>query len=53
MPTTTLDEVKRYLWLYGTVTDTTTDPVDLLRRLLVEYEGLVESTTKSKPKRKP
>jgi hypothetical protein len=33
-----LTEARRYLWLHGTATDTTVDPVELIRDLVVELE---------------
>lgn len=43
-----LAEAKRYIYLYGTVTDTTIEPIELIRDLtaqLEKYEG--------KPPKKP
>ena len=40
MSISTLAEAKRYLWRYGTITDTTIDPVDLIRDLVREHERL-------------
>ena len=33
-----LEEAKRYLYRYGTITDTTVDPVDLIRDLTSQLE---------------
>lgn len=37
MTSTTIQDVKRHLWLHGTVS-TETDPNELLRDLLAEHE---------------
>jgi hypothetical protein len=34
----TLTEAKQYLYRYGTMTDTTVEPVELIRDLVVELE---------------
>jgi hypothetical protein len=39
MASTTIQDVKRHLWLHGTVS-TETDPNELLRELLAEHERL-------------
>jgi len=39
MASTTIQDVKRHLWLHGTV-PTETDPNELLRDLLAEHEHL-------------
>jgi hypothetical protein len=35
---TTLEEAKQYLYRYGWHTDTTIDPIDLIRALVAELE---------------
>lgn len=50
-----LVEAKQYLYRYGINTDTTIDPVDLIRDLTVQlekHEGAVDKP-KKKPKARP
>jgi hypothetical protein len=52
----TLKEARRYLWRYGTMTDTTIDPIDLIRDLVItleRYEGVPIKIVTKKPKARP
>jgi hypothetical protein len=42
-----LDDAKQYLYRYGTITDTTVEPVELIRDLVGELERVLA------PKKKP
>lgn len=53
MASPVLAEAKRYLYRYGCLTDTTIDPIDLIRALareLEKHEPMVPIRVQKKPK---
>ena len=46
MATSVVSEAKQYLYRYGINTDTTIDPIDLIRDLVRECEDLAPSDKK-------